>query len=195
VAHLHETQVAAQAIGVALLILEPHSPDEFARVFAAMSQAGAGALLVLSAPFLLQWQLPSITALAQQHRLPAIYPHRMYMDAVGLMYYGTSLREACRHTAYYDVGGSIDPIAACGGQAALADLLQAGTTSITDLAAATGIAVPVLSRVMHALTRWGERRKPAPPTNVPSVSRGRSRSGGFSSDGWASCRAERAPAA
>ena len=119
VAQLHETQVAAQAMGVDLLILEPHSPDEFARVFAAMSQAGAGALLVLSAPFLLQWQLPSITALAQQHRLPAIYPHRMYMDAVGLMYYGTSLREAYRHTAYYDVGGSIDPIAACGGQAAV----------------------------------------------------------------------------
>jgi hypothetical protein len=40
-------------------------------------------------------------------------------------------------------------------QLRLADLIQAGTTSITDLAATTGTAVPVLSRVMHALTRLG----------------------------------------
>jgi hypothetical protein len=33
-------------------------------------------------------------------------------------------------------------------QLRLADLIQAGTTSITDLAAATGTSVPVLSRVM-----------------------------------------------
>ena len=41
----------------------------------------------------------------------------------------------------------------------------------------------------------GENSEPAPPTNALLASRGRSRSGGFSSDGWASCRAERAPAA
>jgi hypothetical protein len=40
-------------------------------------------------------------------------------------------------------------------QLRLADLIQAGTTSLTDLATATGTAVPVLSRVMHALTRLG----------------------------------------
>jgi putative ABC transport system substrate-binding protein len=88
-------------MGEELLILEPHSPDEFAHVFAAMRQAGASALLVLPDPFLLQRHLPVITGLAQQHRLPAMYPHRMYMDGGGLMYYGTSLREAYRRTAYY----------------------------------------------------------------------------------------------
>jgi putative ABC transport system substrate-binding protein len=97
----HEVQVAAQAMGVELFTLESHSPDEFERVFAAMLQAGAGALLVLPDLFFLERHLSTITALAQQHRLPAMYTNRMYVEAGGLMYYGTSLREAYRRTAYY----------------------------------------------------------------------------------------------
>src|SRR2546430_5756906 len=37
---------------------------------------------------------------------------------------------------------------------------------------------------------WGERPRPGRPTSGPSASHSRSRSGGFSSDGWGSCRAE-----
>jgi putative ABC transport system substrate-binding protein len=42
-----------------------------------------------------------IIALALKHRLPAIYPWRMYADAVGLMVYGISLRERFRRAASY----------------------------------------------------------------------------------------------
>jgi putative tryptophan/tyrosine transport system substrate-binding protein len=101
VAQLHETQGAAQALGVELLILEPHSPDELESVFTAMLQSGAGALLVLPDPLFLQRHLPRIIALVQQYRLPAMYPWRMYVDAGGLMSYGMSLREAYLRTAYY----------------------------------------------------------------------------------------------
>jgi putative tryptophan/tyrosine transport system substrate-binding protein len=100
VAQLHEPQGAAQARGVERLILEPHSPDELERVFTAMLQAGVSALLVLPDPFFLQRHLPRISALVQQHRLPAMYPWRMYVDAGGLMSYGMSLREAYLRTAY-----------------------------------------------------------------------------------------------
>jgi putative ABC transport system substrate-binding protein len=101
VAQLHETQVAAQAIGVELRILQPQSPDELASAFAAMTQAGAGALLVLGDPFLFELHVPTITARAQQHRLPAMYIRRMYVDAGGLMSYGLSLLEQYRRTAIY----------------------------------------------------------------------------------------------
>src|SRR2546430_1966320 len=37
---------------------------------------------------------------------------------------------------------------------------------------------------------WGERPRPGRPTSGPSASHSRSRSGGFSSDGWGSCRTE-----
>jgi putative tryptophan/tyrosine transport system substrate-binding protein len=101
VSQLRETQVAAQALGVELQILEPRSPDEFASVFAAMTQAGAGALLVLTDPFLFQGHLSDITALALQSKLPAMYPWRMYVDVGGLMAYGMSLREHYRRAAVY----------------------------------------------------------------------------------------------
>src|SRR2546430_12713268 len=37
---------------------------------------------------------------------------------------------------------------------------------------------------------WGERPRPGRPTSGPSASHSRSRSGGFSSDGWGGCRTE-----
>jgi putative ABC transport system substrate-binding protein len=101
VTQLHETQVAVQAIGVELHILEPQRPDELASAFAAMTQAGAGALLVLGDPFLFERHVPTITALAQQHRLPAMYSRRVYVDAGGLMSYGLSLLEQYQRTAIY----------------------------------------------------------------------------------------------
>ena len=100
-AGLQETQHAAQALGVALHIQEVHSPDEFLGAFAAIQQAGAEALFVPADPFLLEQHVPTLTALALQHRLPVMYAHRMYVDAGGLMYYGTNLREYFRRTAYY----------------------------------------------------------------------------------------------
>jgi len=73
--------------------LEPRGPDEFASAFAAMTQAGAGALLVLTDPFLFQRHLRDITALALQSQMPAMYLWRMYVDAEDLMAYSMSLRE------------------------------------------------------------------------------------------------------
>ena len=43
---LQETQVAAQALGVHLHVVEVQSPDEFENAFAAMTSAGASALFV-----------------------------------------------------------------------------------------------------------------------------------------------------
>jgi putative ABC transport system substrate-binding protein len=100
-AALQETQRAVQAMGMALHVQEVRSPDEFPSAFAAMQQASAEALLVFADSVLLERHVPTITALALQHRLPVIYSHRMYIDAGGLMYYGTNLRDYFRRTAYY----------------------------------------------------------------------------------------------
>ena len=98
---LQDTQHAAQAMGMALHVQEVRSPDEFQSAFAAMQQAGAEALFVPADSVLLERHVPNLTALALQHRLPAMYSHRMYIDAGGLMYYGANLREFYRRTAYY----------------------------------------------------------------------------------------------
>ena len=88
-------------MGVTLHLQEVRSPDEFQSAFAAIQQAGTEALLVPADSFLFEQHVPTLTALALQHRLPAMYSHRMYIDAGGLMYYGTNLREYFRRTAYY----------------------------------------------------------------------------------------------
>src|SRR5207237_6566429 len=94
-------QVVAQALGVELSVQEVRSPAEFEGAFAAMTKAGAGALLVFADPLLLEPHRSAITALALKHQLPAIYPWRMYVDAGGLMVYGISLREPFRRAASY----------------------------------------------------------------------------------------------
>jgi putative tryptophan/tyrosine transport system substrate-binding protein len=100
-AGLQEVQRAAQAMGIALHVQEVRSPDELPGAFAAMQQAGAEALLVPADSFIFAPHVPTITALALQHRLPVMYAHRMYIYAGGLMYYGTNLRERFQRTAYY----------------------------------------------------------------------------------------------
>ncbi len=98
---VQEVQVVAQALGVELFLQEVYSPAEFAGAFAAMTQAGAGALLVFPDPLLLEPHRSDITALALKHQLPALYPWRLYVEAGGLMIYGISLREPFRRAASY----------------------------------------------------------------------------------------------
>jgi putative tryptophan/tyrosine transport system substrate-binding protein len=101
VLQLQETQVAAQALGVQLQVIEIRSPDEFENAFAAMTKAGADALFVLTDAMLFERHASDIVALAQQHRLPAMYSWSMYTDAGGLMFYNLSNTDAYRRGATY----------------------------------------------------------------------------------------------
>jgi hypothetical protein len=65
--------MAAQALGLQLHVLELHGPDELDYAFATMTLDGAEALLVLGDPLLLDGLRSQIVALADQHRLAAIY--------------------------------------------------------------------------------------------------------------------------
>jgi ABC-type uncharacterized transport system substrate-binding protein len=99
--NMRETQIAAQALGVALQVLEVRRPEDIEGAFAAVPQAGAGALLLLADPLVLEPHRHHVVALALQSRLPAIYPWRMYVEAGGLMSYGISLQEWYRRAATY----------------------------------------------------------------------------------------------
>jgi len=96
---LQEVHATAQALGLEVSVQEVRSPGELEGAFTAMTQAGAGALLVFNDPLVLEPHRRDIVALALHHRLPAIYPWRMYVDAGGLMVYGISLRERFRRAA------------------------------------------------------------------------------------------------
>lgn len=97
---LRELERAAQALGVQLHLLEVRGPDDFEPAFAIMTRERAEALMALGDPLTVSYR-PQIVDLAAQHRLPAMYDLREFVDAGGLMAYGPSLRALFRRAAYY----------------------------------------------------------------------------------------------
>jgi putative tryptophan/tyrosine transport system substrate-binding protein len=98
---LENLTVVSQELGLQLQVLEVRSPDELDRAFTTLTQAGAQALFVLPDPPLLDRLDRRIADLTAQHRLPAIYPLKSYVDAGGLMSYAPSLPDIYRRVAYY----------------------------------------------------------------------------------------------
>jgi putative ABC transport system substrate-binding protein len=95
-----QTQVAARQFGVRLRPLEVRGPDDLAPAFAAMRQAEIGGLIVLSDALTLRYR-SQVVNLATEHRLPAIYEFREFVDAGGLLAYGPSLRTLFQRAADY----------------------------------------------------------------------------------------------
>jgi len=99
--YLNNLTVAARALGLHLHVVEVHSADELDPAFAAVTRAGADALMVLSDPALMDNLRGRVADLAATHRLPAMYNWKMYVEAGGLMSYGPSLPERHRRAATY----------------------------------------------------------------------------------------------
>jgi len=97
---VREADVAAQAVGVQLHLLEARGPDAFDSAFAAMTSAHAGALLVLGDAMFLTHRR-RLAELAATSRLPAIYADRRFVEAGGLMSYETNRPGQWRRAAYY----------------------------------------------------------------------------------------------
>src|SRR5262245_44244194 len=95
-----EVKDAARILGRQLLIQNATSERDLEKAFAALVQQKAGALIVISDPFLLG-RSEQILLLAARHALPAIYPVRDFSMAGGLVSYGSSLTEAYREAGVY----------------------------------------------------------------------------------------------
>jgi putative ABC transport system substrate-binding protein len=93
-------QRAAQLRDLTIVIAKARSEDEFAPVFASLVNQGTDALVVASDPFF-NSRRDSIIALANRHRIPAIYEWREFCAAGGLASYGASLTAAYRQFGIY----------------------------------------------------------------------------------------------
>jgi putative ABC transport system substrate-binding protein len=97
----HNLTGAARALGLQLHVVELRRAEELDSAFAAMTRAGADALMVVADQALMDGLRGRIVDLAAKHRLPAMYDWKMYVDAGGLMSYGPSLADIFRRAATY----------------------------------------------------------------------------------------------
>jgi putative ABC transport system substrate-binding protein len=95
-----ETQAAADALGLKLVVGKASTEGEIDSAFAAFAQQQVAALFVDTEPFFTD-QRGKIVGLAAQHLLPAVYQVREFASAGGLVIYGTSITDANRQLGVY----------------------------------------------------------------------------------------------
>jgi putative ABC transport system substrate-binding protein len=97
---LRETVLAAGSVEVYLRYLDVLDPKDIETVFRAAAKGRADAVLVLGNPTL-NAHRKEIADLAVKHRLPATYARPEFVEAGGLIYYGTSYNDLFRRAATY----------------------------------------------------------------------------------------------
>ena len=88
-------QETATALRSTLVVVKARAASDFDPAFATLVQQRVAALFVDVDPLFAD-QRTKLAALAARHRLPAIYALREFVDAGGLMSYGTSITDANR---------------------------------------------------------------------------------------------------
>jgi putative ABC transport system substrate-binding protein len=99
-ADVDATHAAARSLGLRLQLLNVGRPEEFPGAFQAARKADADALIVLASGFF-NTQRRRLIDLAAQNRLIAVWEHRDFADAGGLMSYGPNLVDMNRRAAKY----------------------------------------------------------------------------------------------
>jgi putative ABC transport system substrate-binding protein len=97
---LREMEVAAGSLGMQLQYLDVLSPKDIETAFRAAKNGRAEAVLALGSSVLLL-QRTQVVELMGKNRLPAIYSQREFLDAGGLMTYGTNFADLWRQAATY----------------------------------------------------------------------------------------------
>ncbi len=90
----------ARNLGVTFQSVEVRGRNEFEGAFAAMVRERANGVVVASDPVLFGPR-SQVVLLAGKNRLPAVYTQREFVDAGGLISYGTNLADQFRRAAIY----------------------------------------------------------------------------------------------
>jgi putative ABC transport system substrate-binding protein len=103
-ATLRDSEAAARALGFSLHVLHASTERDVDGVFAAVTQLRAGGLVIGTDGFLIS-QSERLAQLALRHRVPAIFQNRPFVEAGGLISYGTRLSDV-----YYQIGNYVGRI-------------------------------------------------------------------------------------
>jgi putative ABC transport system substrate-binding protein len=95
-----EIQIAAQALGIQVQIVQIQNPDDFENAFLTITKGHPGALLVLRSS-LFRTHALRIKEFSEKRKLPTMYDDRIFVEAGGLMSYGTNTLDFYRRAATY----------------------------------------------------------------------------------------------
>jgi putative ABC transport system substrate-binding protein len=97
---VEDLKAVAPTLSIELSFVGARTPEEIDPAFSAVSRAHAHALYVIGDPFFFAHRM-TISKLALKARLPGIYGSRQFVDAGGLMSYGTDSGDSFRRSAGY----------------------------------------------------------------------------------------------
>jgi len=95
-----ETEAAARSLGVRVKFFGVRGADGLDSAFSAITSERPAVLFVLFDPLFFVHRRRT-AEFANKNRLPAMYPHREFAEAGGLMAYGSDLRDNFRRAATY----------------------------------------------------------------------------------------------
>jgi putative tryptophan/tyrosine transport system substrate-binding protein len=97
---VRETESTGRAMGLHLEIFNTTNGREINAAFATLTRERPDALFVLPDPFFNDRRAQLVT-LTARHAIPASFPARSYVEAGGLMSYGTNINDAFRQAGVY----------------------------------------------------------------------------------------------
>jgi putative ABC transport system substrate-binding protein len=92
-----DVMAAAQTLGLTLAVVNAATPADIDRAFETLAERRVGALQLLGDAFF-STRMQQFVEHAARYRLPTMYYRREYVEAGGLVSYGTSVNEAYRQT-------------------------------------------------------------------------------------------------
>jgi putative ABC transport system substrate-binding protein len=95
-----DMQAAASALGLEIVALEAATGREIEMALARLSREKIDALFVSASSFFAARRV-QLAILAAHHGVPAAYSSRRFVEAGGLMSYGTDIDDAVRHVGIY----------------------------------------------------------------------------------------------
>ena len=100
VSNFKESEIVARSLGLQLQSLEVRGPDELEGAFRAATKERAEALIMLRAP-VINAHLKRIADMTIKSRIPAIHDDSVFVEAGGLISYGTDFPHLYRRAAHY----------------------------------------------------------------------------------------------
>jgi len=95
-----QVETTAPRLGLKVVTLEARNRDDIDRAFERAARDRVGGIVVVASPLFAEYKA-QIVADAEKHRMPAMYEHRDFVEAGGLMSYGSDLRVVFERAAIY----------------------------------------------------------------------------------------------